>query len=96
MQSLTIHAQESLKKLEQIRLLIELSKLPHSKSLIYAGKKELDDGDVDAFNRRIRLWEREQERLEVDEEKPKYQQLDGEYKIPKEMWDKLYKSVLPY
>ncbi|XP_046660917.1 DNA excision repair protein ERCC-6-like [Homalodisca vitripennis] len=50
-------------------------------------KKELDDGDVDAFNRRIRLWEREKQKECVEE---KYHQLDGGYKLPLNMWDKLY------
>lgn len=60
------------------------------------GRKELDDGDIDTYNRRIRQWEKikaetpSAEGEESDDEE-KFYDLEGDYKIPLSTWNKLYK-----
>lgn len=62
-----------------------------NEGLPLTGKKEQDDGDVDVFSRRIRAWKHERKEAEIDESSQLYHILDDEFKVPQDIWDKLYK-----
>lgn len=50
----------------------------------------MDDGDVDEYNRRMRLWQKT--KLDCDEEVVQgVHELDGGYQIPNTIWIRLYK-----
>ncbi|XP_022193380.2 LOW QUALITY PROTEIN: DNA excision repair protein ERCC-6 [Nilaparvata lugens] len=61
-------------------------KLKHS-------KKELDDGDIDLFRHRIIEWEKENGKSAddvINMDSDQYHEFDSGFKIPLELWDKLY------
>lgn len=58
-------------------------------------KKELDDGDIDTYNRRIRQWEKMKAATpsaegEDSDGEDKFYELEGDYKIPLSVWNRLY------
>ncbi|RZF48893.1 hypothetical protein LSTR_LSTR003273 [Laodelphax striatellus] len=61
-------------------------KLKHS-------KKELDDGDIDLYRHRIMEWEKENGKSAddvINMDSDQYHEFDSGFKIPLELWDKLY------
>jgi hypothetical protein len=55
-----------------------------------AGKKEIDDGNIEDYNERLKLWE-EQKVSQAEPEQTGGREIEGGYKLPKDLWSKLYK-----
>lgn len=55
-----------------------------------AGKKEIDDGNIEDYNERLKLWE-EQKARQTEPEEMGGHEIGGGYKLPRDLWSKLYK-----
>ncbi|PSN50701.1 hypothetical protein C0J52_01199 [Blattella germanica] len=64
----------------------EESKIKRRKST----KKEVDDGNIEDYYERIKLWE-DQKAKQPEPENIGCHEIEGGYKIPKDLWTKLYK-----
>jgi hypothetical protein len=58
--------------------------------LFSAAKKEIDDGNIEDYNERLKLWE-EQKATQAEPEHTGDHELEGGYKLPRDLWSKLYK-----
>ncbi|KAJ9577602.1 hypothetical protein L9F63_005789, partial [Diploptera punctata] len=52
-------------------------------------KKEIDDGNIEDYHERLKFWE-EQKARQPEEENTGYHEMEGGYKIHKNLWTKLY------
>ena len=59
---------------------------------IFTAKKEIDDGNLEDYNDRLKFWE-EQKAKQPAPEHTGCHEIEGGYKVPKELWTKLYKYV---
>ncbi|XP_021935615.1 DNA excision repair protein ERCC-6-like isoform X3 [Zootermopsis nevadensis] len=52
-------------------------------------KKEIDDGNIEDYNERLKLWE-EQKARQTEPEEMGGHEIGGGYKLPRDLWSKLY------
>jgi hypothetical protein len=53
-------------------------------------KKEIDDGNIEDYDERLKLWE-EQRLRQAKPEQTGEHEMEGGYRLPKDLWSKLYK-----
>jgi hypothetical protein len=58
--------------------------------LFSVGKKEIDDGNLEDYNERLKLWEEQRVRQAKPEQTGDHE-MEGGYKLPGDLWSKLYK-----
>ncbi|PNF23188.1 hypothetical protein B7P43_G02730 [Cryptotermes secundus] len=54
-----------------------------------SSKKEIDDGNIEDYNERLKLWE-EQRGRQAKAEQTGDHEMEGGYKLPRDLWSKLY------
>jgi hypothetical protein len=58
--------------------------------LLSEAKKEIDDGNIEDYIERLKLWEQQKARQPEPEQTGDHE-MEGGYKLSRDLWSKLYK-----